>query len=503
VVKIASDEISPERQRVRGIAECERRGWVAEIFEDAEGHRSGRREQGRPGWLSLKAQLDRPDVVALVVESLSRASRSVKDLFNLLEELDAHEIALISLKEQLDTSSAMGRAFIGFIAVMNQFESDIASERMAANIAYKRNEKGRHWGRTPFGCTREGTDRVLVPSKDGATIDGIWRGYHEALIKCYQWYVEGETGLQKLATRLNDAGYRFRDRHGESRLFHQHDVRRLLDGHRIYSGFVPLGAAKDHPDEERKGSHAAILPIELCKAVAAMLEARHALSESLVRHRRPGRTYILSDILYCAGCGNRLVGMFQDGKQWYRHERAKGACPGRKGQFPAERIESQVMERLSQFAMPEQLKDRIRTLARRMMDLEGQTEWQEARSALRHQARKLENLKELRVEGEIDRAEYQRRKQEIDTAMRAEQAKLRNAPADVHDIEDLLPKVDQIAEVIRDGQAPRKKELLNALFERIEERNGEMTALIPRAWARPFFNGGFNKEGMCGIMAPK
>ncbi len=173
VVKLASDEVSPERQRVRGVAECERRGWLHEVYEDAEGHRSGRREQGRPGWLSLKAQLDRPEIVALVVESLSRASRSVKDLFNLLEELGTRGIALISLKEQIDTSSAMGRAFIGFIAVMNQFESDIASERMASNIAYKRTEKGRHWGLTPFGCEREGTDCVLVQSKEGATVDGV------------------------------------------------------------------------------------------------------------------------------------------------------------------------------------------------------------------------------------------------------------------------------------------------------------------------------------------
>ncbi len=135
VVKTAADEVSPERQRVCGVAEVERRGWI-EVYEDAEGHRSGRREQGRPGWLSLKDQLDRPDVVAIVVESLSRASRSVRDLYNLLHDLEQRDIALISLKEQIDTSSAMGRAFVGFVAIMNQLESDLASERMAMNIDY-------------------------------------------------------------------------------------------------------------------------------------------------------------------------------------------------------------------------------------------------------------------------------------------------------------------------------------------------------------------------------
>jgi Resolvase, N terminal domain/Recombinase len=294
--------------------------------------------------------LDRPEIVALIVESLSRASRSIKDLFNLIELLQARDIALISLKEQIDTSTAMGRAFIGFIAVMNQVESDIASERMPANIAYKRLEKGRHWGRTPFGCQREGTDRVLVPSKDEATVDGIWRGYHKALRKCYEYYIEGETGIEKLSARLNAAGYRYRDRHGKPRLFNHQDVRRLLDCHRIYAGYVPLGCAKDRPEEERKGSHEPILPLELCEAVAAMLAARHALDPFINRHRRPGQIYVLSDILYCAGCDKRLVGMFQDGKMWYRHERTTGNCPS-KSQFLAAQIEAQLMERLQQFTV--------------------------------------------------------------------------------------------------------------------------------------------------------
>src|SRR5581483_4329431 len=229
---------SVRRQQHNCIAEAQRRGLIPEEYSDAEGFRSGRYEHTRPGWLNLKSQIDREDVAAVIVESLSRASRSIRDLYNFLAELDARDIALISLKEQIDTASAIGRAFVGFIAVLNAFESDIASERMSASIEFKRQQKGRHWGLTPFGCDRAGDDHILIPTKEGATVDGVWRGYHEALVKCYEWYSSDGIGFQLLADRLNAYGYRFRDRNGKPRMFDHSDVRRMLDANRLYAGFV-------------------------------------------------------------------------------------------------------------------------------------------------------------------------------------------------------------------------------------------------------------------------
>jgi DNA invertase Pin-like site-specific DNA recombinase len=489
VVRTQADEISPQRQRANCVSEAEHRGWIAEIFEDAEGHRSGRHEQGRPGWLSLKAQIDRPEVAAVIVESLSRASRSVRDLHNFLADLEQHGIALVSLKERIDTSTAMGRAFVGFIAVLNQFESDIASERMMMNIGYKRESKGRHWGLTPFGCEREGPDRVLIPSREGSTVEGIWRGYHEALIKCYEWYADGETSIQQLADRLNASGYRFRDRHGEARSFTHWDVRRLLDANRLYRGYIPRGRAKDRPEEEFKGSHKPIVSLELCDRVTAVLALRHDRNASFRGRHGPGRVYLLSDLLYCATCGHRMAGMFQDRKLWYRHERAKRECPG-KGQVLASTLEAQVLERLRQFQMPEQLKERIRFLARKFAEVEGRPDWQEAEASRRHLVRKLEILKDLRVEGEIDKMEYRRRKEGIEVHLREIQGRISQAPEGIRDIEDLLPQIDRIADVIRQGSPERTKRLFNTLFDRVEQRDGELTLLRPQAWARPFFNGG-------------
>ncbi len=477
---------SVKRQQSNCTAEAIRRGWIPEEYADAEGHRSGRYEHTRPSWLELKAQLEREDVCAVIVESLSRASRSVKDLFNFLAELDARGIALISLKEQIDTATAMGRAFVGFIAVMNQFESDIASERMTHSIEYKKTQKGRHWGRTPFGCERAGDDHILIPSTQGATVDGVWRGYHEALTRCYEWYAADGIGFQLLAERLNENGYRFRDRNGQPRLFNHSDVRRMLDAHRIYAGFVFEGAAKNRPTEFWQGSHAPILPVELCDQVAQVLTTRQRYARHLMHTHREWRAYLLTPLLHCAECNRQMAGMFQDGQRWYRHERAKRNCNS-KGQVRADNLEQQILERLAMFNMSDALKERIKTLARQMAKQQTRPEWQTAQTRVKALNQKLARLKEMRIEGELTKTEYEQRKKQIDSEIRKASEGLRAAPRDARDIEDLLAKIDRIADVIREGSPEHKKRLFQTLFERIEQRDGRVTKVIPRTWAKPFF----------------
>lgn len=66
---------------------------------------------------------------SIVVIDLTRLSRSTKDLISISEDLASRGIELVSLKEQIDTSSAQGKFYFGMLAIMAQFERDIISER--------------------------------------------------------------------------------------------------------------------------------------------------------------------------------------------------------------------------------------------------------------------------------------------------------------------------------------------------------------------------------------
>ena len=48
VVRYEADRASPERQLANCVAVCEEKSWAYELYEDAEGHRSGRSEKHRP-----------------------------------------------------------------------------------------------------------------------------------------------------------------------------------------------------------------------------------------------------------------------------------------------------------------------------------------------------------------------------------------------------------------------------------------------------------------------
>lgn len=82
------------------------------------------------------------------VHDFSRLARSTKDLLTLVETLKNKGITLVSVKEQIDTSTATGKLMLTLIAAINEFERANMLERQREGIAIaKRN--GKYKGRRP------------------------------------------------------------------------------------------------------------------------------------------------------------------------------------------------------------------------------------------------------------------------------------------------------------------------------------------------------------------
>src|SRR6266568_7150123 len=88
------DTNSPERQKANIQAICDRNGWTPEWYMDTDGHKSGRQEKNRPGWLALKARLGDPDVVALVANDLARLHRKGWRVGDLIDFAEEHDVQL-------------------------------------------------------------------------------------------------------------------------------------------------------------------------------------------------------------------------------------------------------------------------------------------------------------------------------------------------------------------------------------------------------------------------
>lgn len=156
-------------------------GWEPGWYEDAEGHKSGRYVENRPGWLALEQRLSDPDVVALVANDLSRLHRKTWRVGQLMDMLDEYGVHLVLAEpgHEIDTSTPMGRMLITILAMQDEAYANDISIRATASINHRK-EQGKTVGIPPFGTERD-EDGYLIPTQKGAWLlpDGefklVWK----------------------------------------------------------------------------------------------------------------------------------------------------------------------------------------------------------------------------------------------------------------------------------------------------------------------------------------
>jgi DNA invertase Pin-like site-specific DNA recombinase len=106
---------------------------------------SGRRE-GRPQLNALMAAARNREIDCVLVWKFDRFARSARHLLIALEEFDHLGVRFVSVQDQIDTSSPMGRAMFTIIGAMAELESSLISERVTAGMRAAQ-ARGRHLGR--------------------------------------------------------------------------------------------------------------------------------------------------------------------------------------------------------------------------------------------------------------------------------------------------------------------------------------------------------------------
>ena len=129
----------------------------------------------RPGMQRLLALVDSGEVNAVIVAKLDRLTRSVKDLCEVLERFERRGVALISLAESLDTSSAAGRLVLNIMTAVSQGEREAIGERTRDALSHKRSN-GERVGNIAFGyrLCPDGKHVEPDPAEQGVLTE-IWR----------------------------------------------------------------------------------------------------------------------------------------------------------------------------------------------------------------------------------------------------------------------------------------------------------------------------------------
>lgn len=131
----------------------------AKIFTDKI---SGTKKE-RQGWNELMSYIRGGDI--LVITELSRMSRSLAHLLEITKKLKEQQVDLKSLRENIDTSSATGRAFLSIMGAVSQMELEIKAERAEAGRAAAK-ARGKSGGRPATDPEKLEQARILYRNTD-------------------------------------------------------------------------------------------------------------------------------------------------------------------------------------------------------------------------------------------------------------------------------------------------------------------------------------------------
>jgi len=120
-------------------------------------------------------------VSAVVVYKLDRLSRSQKDTLFLIEDIfNPTSTGFVSLNENMDTSTPIGRAMLGIMSAFAQLERETIRER--TRMGMRERVKSGYWmggGKPPFGYDYDSEKGILVKNSDAETVKRMYQLYSE------------------------------------------------------------------------------------------------------------------------------------------------------------------------------------------------------------------------------------------------------------------------------------------------------------------------------------
>ncbi|PPD31358.1 MAG: recombinase family protein [Hyphomicrobium sp.] len=152
-------------------------GWVAlpDMYDDG-GISGGTME--RPALQRLLADIGVGRVDTVVVYKVDRLTRSLNDFAKIVDAFDAKGVSFVSVTQQFNTTTSMGRLTLNMLLSFAQFEREVTGERIRDKIAASKQKGMWMGGMLPLGYDVQ--DRKLVVNQSEAeTVRHIFRRYAE------------------------------------------------------------------------------------------------------------------------------------------------------------------------------------------------------------------------------------------------------------------------------------------------------------------------------------
>jgi DNA invertase Pin-like site-specific DNA recombinase len=159
------------------IASQKHEGWQAiKAHYDDGGYSGGNLE--RPALKQLLEDIEAEKVNVVIVYKVDRLTRSLTDFAKIIERFDKHRVSFVSVTQQFNTTSSMGRLTLNVLLSFAQFEREVTSERIRDKIAASKKKGMWMGGFIPLGYDLENR-KLLINAKEAQTVVHIYRKYLE------------------------------------------------------------------------------------------------------------------------------------------------------------------------------------------------------------------------------------------------------------------------------------------------------------------------------------
>ena len=153
-------------------------GWKALPRHYDDGGISGGTME-RPALQELLSDIKAGKIDVVVVYKIDRLTRSLMDFARIVEIFDAHKVSFVSVTQQFNTLSSMGRLTLNVLLSFAQFEREVTAERIRDKIAASKKKGMWMGGAVPLGYEARDKKLVIKP-EEAEIIRRIFRLYLEA-----------------------------------------------------------------------------------------------------------------------------------------------------------------------------------------------------------------------------------------------------------------------------------------------------------------------------------
>lgn len=132
----------------------------------------------RPAFKELLKDIENDKIDIVVVYKVDRLTRSLMDFSKIIDVFDRHETSFVSITQQFNTTTSMGRLTLNILLSFAQFEREVTGERIRDKIAASKKKGMWMGGKVPLGYLKE-DKKLVVHNEDAQKVQILFDKYLE------------------------------------------------------------------------------------------------------------------------------------------------------------------------------------------------------------------------------------------------------------------------------------------------------------------------------------